>query len=134
MPLLPCPDPGMTMGHREDVADGILAALDKGRPGEAYVLAGDPVTMRDLVERVASLSGRRPPRATMPTWLIRASAPLGGMLGPAMGLPPNFRELISTSDGVTFWARADKARAELGFVPRPLEEGLAELVGSFRAG
>jgi hypothetical protein len=90
--------------------------------------------MRDLVERVASLSGRRAPWATMPTWLIRASAPLGGVLGPAMGFPPNFRELISTSDGVTFWARADKARGELGFVPRPLEEGLAELVASFRAG
>jgi dihydroflavonol-4-reductase len=124
----------MTMVHRDDVADGILAALDKGRPGESYVLAGDPVTMRDLVERVASLSGRRAPWATMPTWLIRASAPLGGVLGPAMGFPPNFRELISTSDGVTFWARADKARGELGFVPRPLEEGLAELVASFRAG
>ena len=42
MPLLPFPDLGMTMVHRDDVADGILAALDKGRPGESYVLAGEP--------------------------------------------------------------------------------------------
>jgi nucleoside-diphosphate-sugar epimerase len=51
-----------------------------------------------------------------------------------MGFPPNFHELISTSAGVTFWARADKARAELGFSPRPLEDGLIELVASTRDG
>jgi nucleoside-diphosphate-sugar epimerase len=133
-PFLPFPDLGMTMVHRDDVAEGILAALDKGRPGEAYVLTGDAVRVRDLAERVSSLAGKRGPIAAMPTWLIRAAAPLGGVLGPAMGFPPNFRELINTSAGVTFWARADKARAELGFTPRPLEDGLVELVAMMRDG
>jgi nucleoside-diphosphate-sugar epimerase len=134
LPMLPFPDLGMTMVHRDDVAEGILAALDKGRPGESYVMTGDAVTVRDLVERVSALAGRRGPRADMPTWLIRVSAPLGPVLGPLMGLPPNFRELISTSDDVTFWARADKARAELGFAPRSLEDGLTELVATVRDG
>ena len=134
MPLLPFPDLGMTMVHRDDVAEGILLALDKGRPGEAYVLTGDAVTMRDISERVSAIAGKRGPRADMPTWVIRASAPLGPIVGPMMGFPPNFRELISTSAGVTFWARADKARAELGFFPRPLEDGLTELVATMRDG
>jgi nucleoside-diphosphate-sugar epimerase len=133
-PFLPFPDLGMTMVHRDDVAEGILAALDKGRPGEAYVLTGDAVRVRDLAERVSALAGKRGPIADMPTWLIRASAPLGPLLGPLMGFPPNFRELISTSAGVTFWARADKARAELGFSPRSLEDGLTELVATLRDG
>jgi nucleoside-diphosphate-sugar epimerase len=133
-PFLPFPDLGMTMVHRDDVAEGILAALDKGRAGEAYVLTGDAVRVRDLAERVSSIAGRRGPIAAMPTWLIRAAAPLGPVLGPMMGFPPNFHELISTSAGVTFWARADKARAELGFSPRPLEDGLIELVASTRDG
>src|SRR4051794_16371487 len=134
LPLLPFPDLGMTMVHRDDVADGILLALDKGRLGESYVLAGDVVTVRDISERIASLAGRRGPVADMPTWAVRAIAPLGPVIGPMMGLPPNFRELISTSAGVTFWARADKARSELGFSPRPLEDGLTELVATMRNG
>ena len=124
----------MTMVHRDDVAEGILLALDKGRVGESYVLTGDAVTVRDMSERIASIAGRRGPIGDMPTWTIRAIAPLGPVVGPLMGLPPNFHELISTSDGVTFWARADKARAELGFSPRPLDDGLTELVATMRNG
>jgi hypothetical protein len=56
------------------------------------------------------------------------------MIGPLMGFPPNFRELVRTSAGVTFWARADKAQSELGWAPRPLDDGLTELVASLRSG
>jgi nucleoside-diphosphate-sugar epimerase len=51
-------------------------------------------------------------------------------VGPALGFPPNLRELISSSAGVTFWASGDKARDELGWTSRPLEQGLAELVAA----
>ena len=40
--------------------------------------------------------------------------------------PPNLRELISSADGVTFWARYDKAERELGYSPRGMEEGLRQ--------
>jgi nucleoside-diphosphate-sugar epimerase len=132
LPAVPFPDFGMTMVHRDDVADGILIALDKGRPGESYVLTGEALRMRELIDRVSRTAGKRAPRLNMPTWLIRASAPLGPVMGPMMGFPPNFRELVRTSAGVTFWARADKARSELGWTPRPLDEGLVELVASLR--
>jgi nucleoside-diphosphate-sugar epimerase len=64
----------------------------------------------------------------VPTPLLRALAPVGRFVGPALGFPPNLRELISSSDGVTFWARGDKARDELGWTSRPLREGLQQLV------
>ena len=44
-----------------------------------------------------------------------------------MGFPPNLRELIRTSDGVTVWMSGAKARRELGFVPRTLDAGLREI-------
>jgi nucleoside-diphosphate-sugar epimerase len=132
LPLLPFPDLGMTMVHREDVVDGILLALEKGRAGESYVLGGETLRARDLVRRVAAVAGRKGPRATLPTGVIRAVAPFGRVLGPAMGFPPNFRELIATSDGVTFWATAAKAESELGFSSRPLDAGLAEVVTTLR--
>ena len=43
-----------------------------------------------------------------------------------MGQPPNLRELISSADGVTFWAKHDKAMAELDYSPRGLESGLRD--------
>jgi nucleoside-diphosphate-sugar epimerase len=42
-----------------------------------------------------------------------------------MGQPPNLRELISAADGVTYWATDAKARKELGYSPRTLDQGLA---------
>ena len=47
-----------------------------------------------------------------------------------MGQPPNLRELISSADGVTFWAKHDKAIAELGYSPRGLEDGLRETLAA----
>jgi hypothetical protein len=43
-----------------------------------------------------------------------------------MGQPPNLRELINSADGVTFWAKQDKAVAELGFAPRDLHTGIRD--------
>ena len=130
LPVLPFPDLGVCPVHRDDAAAGVLLALDKGVPGQAYVLAGEPVRMRELVELLADVSGRRPPRLTVPSALLRALAPVGPLVAPALGLPPNLRELLDSSDGVTFWASADKAMDELGWTARPLREGLAALVAS----
>lgn len=126
MPLVPFPELGMNMVHVEDVAAGILLALDRGRPGESYVLGDQVTTMRGLIETVAKVAGRKPPRGNVPTGLLKALAPLGPVVGKLMGQPPNLRELISSSDGVTFWAKQDKAVSELGFAPRGLERGLRE--------
>lgn len=127
LPALPFPDLGVTPVHRDDVAVGVLLALDDGVPGQSYVLAGQPLRVRELVAELAELAGRRAPR-TVPTLLLRALAPAGRLVGPALGFPPNLRELISSSDGVTFWASGDRARTELGWTSRPLREGLQQLV------
>jgi nucleoside-diphosphate-sugar epimerase len=121
---------GLNAVHRDDVAGGILLALDAGRPGESYVLGGEITTLGEVIARAARVAGRHAPRLTMPTALIRAVAPFGRLLGPAMGLPPNIGELITTSDGVTFWATDAKARAELGYAPRGLEAGLRGTLAS----
>jgi dihydroflavonol-4-reductase len=124
------PEAGFMLIHVEDVADGILLAHDKGEIGEAYVLAGERARMGELVDRVCELSDRKPPRATMPGALIRLSAPLGPVVGPLMGFPPNLRELVKVSDGVTYWAKDDKARRELGFTPRDLDTGLKQTLAA----
>jgi nucleoside-diphosphate-sugar epimerase len=126
LPMLPFPETGFNLVHVEDVAEGVLLALDKGGIGEAYVLGGQITTMRDLMDTLARVSDRKPPKRTMPTGVLKAMAPLGPVVGKVMGQGPNLRELISTADNVTFWAKHDKAMAELGYSPRGLEQGLRD--------
>ncbi|MEA2459482.1 MAG: hypothetical protein QOC95_2454, partial [Thermoleophilaceae bacterium] len=117
---------GLNLVYVDDVADGILLAHDRGSVGESYVLGGEIATMRDLVQKTAELAGRTPPRRDLPSGVIKLAAPAGPLVGKMMGFPPNFRELISASDGVTYWAKDDKARSELGYAPRDLATGLRQ--------
>jgi nucleoside-diphosphate-sugar epimerase len=126
LPLMPFPELGICLAHVEDTAAGILLALDKGKVGEAYVLAGPVATMREAIETVAGLTGRRAPKHAMPVPLLKAMIPIGPLVGKLMGQPPNLRELIASGDGVTFWASHEKASRELGFAPRGIEEGLRQ--------
>jgi dihydroflavonol-4-reductase len=126
MPMIVFPDLGMNMVHVDDVGDGILLALDKGEVGEQYVLGGQITTMRELIGTVARVSGRKAPKRAMPTSVLKAMTPIGPVVGKVMGQPPNLSELISSADGVTFWAKHDKAIEKLGYSPRGLEQGIRD--------
>lgn len=128
MPLIAFPDLGFNMVHVDDVAAGVLLALDKGKAGEAYVLGGQITTMRELIQTLARVAGKKAPRHALPTGLMKAMTPFGPLVGKVMGQGPNLRELISSADNVTFWAKHDKAIADLGYSPRGLEAGLRDML------
>ncbi len=128
--VLAFPDTGFNFLHVEDAAQGILLVHDKGRIGEAYVLGGQLTTTREAIETVARLSGRKPPRITLPASLAKMAIPIGPLVGRVMGTGPNLRELIRAADGVTYWATDAKARGELGYAPRDLETGLRETLAA----
>ncbi len=130
LPLLPFPDLGICLAHVEDTAAGIVLALDKGGPGETYIIAGPKATMREAVDVVAAVSGRKAPKRALPTPLMKAMIPIGPLVGRMMGQPPNLRELISAADGVTFWAGNEKAKRDLGFDPRGLEQGFRDMLAA----
>jgi dihydroflavonol-4-reductase len=129
LPFVSFPTLGMNAVYVDDVVEGILLAHDRGRTGEAYVLGGEITTMRDLVRKAAEVAGHRPPRLTMPTALMKPLVPVGPLVARLLGTSPNLHELISASEGVTYWASDAKARTELGYSPRSLEEGLRLTVG-----
>jgi nucleoside-diphosphate-sugar epimerase len=126
MPLIAFPDLGFTMVHVDDVAAGVLLALDKGKVGESYVLGGQITTMRELIQTLARVADKKAPQRALPTGLMKAMTPLGPVVGKMMNQGPNLRELISSADNVTFWAKHDKAMAQLGYSPRGLEQGLRD--------
>jgi dihydroflavonol-4-reductase len=110
LPLLPFPETGFNMVYIDDVADGVLLALDKGRIGEAYILGGQLTTMREMMETLARVADRKPPRGRMPTGLLKAMTPIGPVVGKMMGQPPNL--------------------PELGYSPRGLEDGLRDTLAA----
>jgi dihydroflavonol-4-reductase len=128
MPAKAFPELGYNAVFVDDVADGIILAYDKGEPGEAYVLGGEVTTQGELIDKAARIGGQKPPRMTVPPVLLKAMIPVGRWVGPMMNLPPNFREMISAAHNVTYWAKDDKARRELGYSPRDLDAGLRETI------
>ena len=114
-------DVGFGMVHVDDLAAGIVAALDRGEVGRTYNLSGPRTTLADVLALAATVGGQKPPRLRLPTGLLRAMAPIGPLVG-----QPNMRELISASSGVTYWATAARAEEELGFRPRSIEDGFRD--------
>jgi len=115
LPLVAFADAGLNFVHVDDLASGILLALDRGAPGRSYILGGENARVADAFGVLARITGRRPPRV-VPYWPIELAA----------RLRPETRELVTTSKGVTFWTSDARARAELGYLPRGLETGLTD--------
>jgi nucleoside-diphosphate-sugar epimerase len=103
-----------------------VAALDRGRLGQAYSLGGQCLTVGEAFNIAARIGGHRSPRITLPTALLRLIASINDPLGGLPGSPANLREIIRSGDGVTYWVSHDKASKELGFEPRSLEQGMAD--------
>jgi nucleoside-diphosphate-sugar epimerase len=125
LPFMVFPDAGFNFVHVDDVAEGILLAHDKGRIGESYVLGGEIVSMREALERICRISGKRVPRWILPASVLRLGIPFGPVIGRLTGFPPNLRELLENANA-TFYATDQKARTELGYTPRDIDTGLTE--------
>jgi nucleoside-diphosphate-sugar epimerase len=133
LPYRAVDDVGIAPVHVDDLAAGIVAALDRGKVGEAYVLAGPTMRLADALAVAARSGGKRLPRLRIPTVLLRALAPIASRLPPGVttraGLPANIAEVVAAAAGVTYWASSARAGRELGFRARPLESGLRDAFG-----
>lgn len=123
------PNAGLGWVHVDDLVDGIVAALIRGRVGQSYVLSGAPLRMRDAIAIAARTGGHRAPRLTVPTILLKVFAMLSDRRGGIGDAPPNLREVIRAGDNVTYWASSAKAARELGFSARSLEQGVKDTYG-----
>jgi nucleoside-diphosphate-sugar epimerase len=117
-------DVGLGLVHVDDLAAGMLGALELGGLGTSYVLSGPTSTLGAALAIAARLGGQALPRLRMPTGVLRLMRPLGRLVG-----QPNLAEVVSASAGVTYWASSTKAEAELGFRARSIEDGLRDTFG-----
>jgi dihydroflavonol-4-reductase len=121
LPYRALEDVGIGLVHVDDLAVGIVAALDRGAVGAAYVLSGPTHRLGEALAIAARLGGKHLPRLAIPNRVLRALAPAGRLAGQA-----NLREVVSASAGVTYWASNARAAQELDWHARDLETGLRD--------
>ena len=123
---------GLNMVHVDDVAAGHLAALERGRTGERYILGGQNVSLSEILLTVAEHVGRRPPRLKIPRGVVFPVAVVAEAVARRTG-----REPFVTVNGLRMsknrmFFTAAKAEKELGYRARPYAEGIRDAIEWFR--
>lgn len=110
-----------------DVADAAVAALQKGRSGEAYLLPGEYVTVAGLAGLVHKVTGKSVPKFTAPDWMLRLGLPFVHGYSKLTGTTPLYTgEALDTLRYGSKLISSEKARRELGYSARPLETTIAD--------
>lgn len=117
-----------SFSHVEDVVQGHIAAMKRGRVGERYLLTGENASFKDVFDIAAILSETSRPRFYIPLWLIEAYGWISVLISRITGKLP----LISPPTVSVLrhqWSYScEKAKNELGYEPRSLKEGLGEVL------
>ena len=117
--------------HVDDVARAHILAMEKGRPGETYIISGPRHSVIEAMDIVSRISGTPAPRIHVSPGVMKAFAGTMGILEKVLPVPGEFsREYLRANAGVTYIGDNSKARRELGYDPRPLSEGLTQTLGS----
>jgi nucleoside-diphosphate-sugar epimerase len=113
--------------HIDDIAQAHLLAMAKGRSGQSYNINGPTVSLVDAMALAEQITGVPAPRLVMPPGMVKATALLTDVLDDFLPLPTLYTgEFLRVSAGVTYIGNNTKARAELGYAPRSLADGLPE--------
>jgi dihydroflavonol-4-reductase len=125
-------DTGLNLVHVDDVAEGHLAALERGVIGERYILGGENVSLADMLAEIARICGRSAPRLRLPRAAVIPVAYIAEATARFTG-----REPFTTRDGIRMAAyrmffTAAKAERDLGFRARPYREALDDAVRWFQ--
>jgi len=120
-------DAPMNFVDVEDVAAGHVLAAERGKPGERYIVGGENLTWPQLIDRVADLSGVHYPIMALPAGIGRV-----GRVREALGLPGPISAEAENLMAKDWRFSSKKARRELGYQPRPLDETLRATVEWYR--
>lgn len=126
-------DAGLNLVHVDDVAQGHLAALDKGRIGERYILGGEDVMLGAMLAEIADILQRKPPALRIARAPLFPLAWINERIAKATGRTPFLTlDSLRMAKHRMFFSSA-KAKAELGYCARPHREALVDAIGWFRA-
>ncbi len=110
----------------DDIARGHILAMEKGKPGENYIIAGPEARVVEVLALAEKITGVPAPRLHPPLGIIRATAAVMGILEKIVPVPATYSAEGLRAITATYLGSNEKARRELGYTLRPLEEGLRE--------
>jgi dihydroflavonol-4-reductase len=127
-------DTGLNLVDVVDCADGHLQAMEKARPGERYILGGENLTLKQILDKLGAITGLPSPKVKLPY----AAAFATGLVDTLVTGKILKREPRVTLDAVRMgrkkmFVTSAKAERELGWRPRPVDEALRRAVEWFRA-
>lgn len=116
-----------------DVARGILACVEKGRPGQCYILSGGYYTIPDMLEYFRLVTGKKAVKTILPMWFAKLTAPLSEVYYKLLKQPPLYTaySLYTLSSNASF--SNEKARRELGYTVRPMLETVTDMMNWLKA-
>ena len=116
-----------------DVSRGIIFALEKGRPGERYILPGKWLELRELSLIISRLTGGRPMKRICPGWLALLGLPFLNAYGRLRNKEPLYtRDSLNTLKNGHRLISGKKAAEELGYKARPIEVTLKDTLEWFK--
>jgi nucleoside-diphosphate-sugar epimerase len=126
LPLIP-KQTAFCWAHVEDTARGHVLAMEKGKPGESYIIAGPIHTFEEAFAFAEEITGIKAPRLRPSPGIMKMMANLMKIIDHSFELPPDYTsESLRVIAGTTYTGVNSKAKRDLGFHPRPFEEGLRE--------
>jgi len=120
------PQGGVNFVAVQDVVAGHIAAVEKGKAGERYILGGENLTNRQTTEMACEIVGVKPPRFTQPRWTIPVAATALNLIAAVVGprLPLSGEQMRLTSQYLYF--DSSKARRELDLPHTPIRQAMQE--------
>ncbi|MCP4806592.1 MAG: NAD-dependent epimerase/dehydratase family protein [Proteobacteria bacterium] len=116
-----------------DVVDGMILAWEKGKRGERYILGGENLTYGEVFARISAVAGTKPITMGVPKWIATVPALWGDLTEMVTGKEPLLNSnSVNWGYAPGFRFSSEKARRELGYTTRPLDEGISSAITWFR--
>jgi len=125
-------DTGLNLVDVHDCALGHLLALEKGRRGERYILGSENLHLREILARLARLTGRRAPSFQIPHFIAYAAGAVSTGWAALSGREPGVPLDAVRMARQKMYASSGKAQRELGYAPSSVDDALSRAVGWFR--
>jgi dihydroflavonol-4-reductase len=127
------PSGGINVVNAQDVARGLRLIMEKGHPGERYILGGENLTYREFLTLCAEEAGVAPPQLPLPDVAVKTLGKLGDVVG---RLSPDLFKHVNTAFlqalPLPAYQSSAKAMRELGYKPRPVRLGIREALRWFQ--
>jgi dihydroflavonol-4-reductase len=124
-------DTGLNLVDVRNVAEGHLLACERGEPGERYILGSENLTLAEILQVLARITGRKAPRVRLPYAVAYGAGLCSTAWAGITGSPPRVPLEAVRMARKKMWVTNEKACRELGFQPGPAEVALRRAVEWF---